>query len=209
MQVLDHGVEVEALEFLGVVEALAHRIGGRVARMQHADIEVLRPPVAVPVSAGAAGERALARFVVGLCVHVFSPMCRAPHRPCRVRRSLCRPARSSGVARIRRWMPLAKCAVAVLWKISKIRSSRIVLRSRSVYLIGDDHASTASLSLGARQTRPFRPRRRGLFRDPARAVDADPRSGTDPRRRGGGAAAGRRDADRGRARDRAARARTC
>jgi hypothetical protein len=31
MQILDHCVEIEALEFLGVVELLAHRIGqGRV-----------------------------------------------------------------------------------------------------------------------------------------------------------------------------------
>jgi len=71
MQVLDHGVEVEALEFLGIVERYPHRIGGRVARMQHADIEVLGPPVAVAVSAAAARERALAGAIVCLCVHGF------------------------------------------------------------------------------------------------------------------------------------------
>jgi hypothetical protein len=38
--------------------------------MEHADIEVLWPPVAVPVSAGATGERAFARVIVSLCVHV-------------------------------------------------------------------------------------------------------------------------------------------
>jgi hypothetical protein len=42
--------------------------------MEHADIEVLRPPVAVPVSVGAAGERALARAFISLCVHVSSPI---------------------------------------------------------------------------------------------------------------------------------------
>ena len=39
MQVLDHGVEVEALEFLGVVERLAHRIGQVGVAMQHLDVE--------------------------------------------------------------------------------------------------------------------------------------------------------------------------
>src|SRR5688572_1187477 len=38
--------------------------------------------------------------------------------------------------RIRRLLLLAEFAGAPPWKISKIRSSRIVLRSRSVYLIG-------------------------------------------------------------------------
>ena len=72
-QVLDHGVDVEALELLGIVERFAHRIGGGRLGMEHADIEVLWPPVAIPVSAGAAGERALAGAVVSFCVHVFSP----------------------------------------------------------------------------------------------------------------------------------------
>src|SRR5450631_278846 len=71
MQILDHGVEVEALEFPGIVERFAHRIGGGRVRMEHADIEVLWPPVAIPVSAGASSERALAGAVVSLCVHVF------------------------------------------------------------------------------------------------------------------------------------------
>src|SRR6202022_831014 len=70
MQVLDHGVDVEALELLGIVERFAHRIGGGRFRMEHADIEVLWPPVAVPGSAGAPRERALARVIVSLCVHV-------------------------------------------------------------------------------------------------------------------------------------------
>src|SRR6266478_690727 len=71
MQVLDHGVDVEALELLGIVEGFAHRVGGGRVRMEHADIEMLWPPVAVPGSMGAAGERALARAIVSLCVHVF------------------------------------------------------------------------------------------------------------------------------------------
>src|ERR1700692_3799425 len=81
-------------------------------------------------------------------------------------------------------------AAGLPWKISNIRSSRIVLSSRSVYLMGDDYASTATLSLGAGQTWPLRPRRRGLRRDPARAVDADSRPGADARRCRGGTASG-------------------
>jgi len=70
LEVLNHGVEVEALEFLGVVERFAHRIGGRRIGMERADIEVFRPPIAVPVPVGAAAHRALARAVVSFCVHV-------------------------------------------------------------------------------------------------------------------------------------------
>src|ERR1700683_4326789 len=40
---------------------------------------------------------------------------------------------------------------------------------------GDDYPQTASLSVGTGQARPFRPRGGSLCRDPARAVDADPR----------------------------------
>src|SRR5947199_1453523 len=69
MQILDHGVEIEPLEFLGVVERLAHRIGQLGIPMQNLQVQLLRPPVAVPVSAGR--ERAFARaLVVSLCVHV-------------------------------------------------------------------------------------------------------------------------------------------
>src|SRR3984893_13328011 len=38
--------------------------------MERRDAELLRPPVAVPGPAGAAVERALARAIVSLCVHV-------------------------------------------------------------------------------------------------------------------------------------------
>ena len=67
-QILDHGVELEALELFGVVEILAHRVGlGRVV-VQNLYVQLLRPPVAIPGSM--ARERALARvLVVGFCVH--------------------------------------------------------------------------------------------------------------------------------------------
>jgi hypothetical protein len=43
--------------------------------MENADIKVLWPPVAVAVSAGAAGERALARTIISFCVHVLLRSC--------------------------------------------------------------------------------------------------------------------------------------
>ena len=60
LQVLDHGVEVEALELLGVVERLAHRIGQGGVLVENLNVQLVRPPVAVPVSVGPARERALA-----------------------------------------------------------------------------------------------------------------------------------------------------
>src|SRR3984893_8464079 len=61
---------------------------------------------------------------------------RAPHRPHRVRRPPWRSAQPSGSCPDPRGLvPLAKFAGPLLWKISNIRSSRIVLNSRSVYLI--------------------------------------------------------------------------
>ncbi len=74
MQVLDHGVEIEALEFLGVVERLAHRIGGGRFAMEYADLEMLWPPVAVPVSFGA-GERAFAALSSVFASMVFLRSC--------------------------------------------------------------------------------------------------------------------------------------
>ena len=47
VQVLDHGIEVEALEFLGVVERLAHRIGRRGVAVENLDVQLVRPPVAI------------------------------------------------------------------------------------------------------------------------------------------------------------------
>ncbi len=67
MQVLDHGVQIEGLEFLGIVEILAHRIGQGGVAMQNLEVELVRPPVSVPVCVG---ERALARALVSLCVHL-------------------------------------------------------------------------------------------------------------------------------------------
>ena len=60
MKVLDHGIQVEALEFLGVVERLAHRIGQGGVLVENLKVQLVRPPVTVRVCAGPARERALA-----------------------------------------------------------------------------------------------------------------------------------------------------
>src|SRR5262249_39630369 len=60
VQILDYGIQVEALELLGVVEILAHRIGQTGVSMELLDIQRVRPPFAVRASVATARERALA-----------------------------------------------------------------------------------------------------------------------------------------------------
>ena len=71
-QVLLQRLVVEALEFLRVVEVLAHRVGLRGMLVQQIQPQLVRPPVAVRrADAGDVVERALARaLVVSLRVHV-------------------------------------------------------------------------------------------------------------------------------------------
>src|SRR5262245_37751071 len=73
MQVLDDGLQVEALEFLGVVERFAHRIGQGRIPVKHRNVQVVRPPVPVRGSAGPACERALAHPLVSFRIHLLSP----------------------------------------------------------------------------------------------------------------------------------------
>ena len=47
MEILDHGIQVEALEFLGVVERLAHRIGQAGVLVENLKVQLVRPPVPV------------------------------------------------------------------------------------------------------------------------------------------------------------------
>ena len=47
MKVLDHGIQVEALEFLGIVERLAHRIGKVRVLVENLQVQLVRPPVTV------------------------------------------------------------------------------------------------------------------------------------------------------------------
>src|SRR5215813_84424 len=60
MQVIDDGVQVEAVEFLGVVERLAHGIGQDGVLVENVKVQPVRPPVTVRQCAATARERALA-----------------------------------------------------------------------------------------------------------------------------------------------------
>ena len=60
MKILDHGIQVEALEFLGVVERPAHRIGQGGVPVENLKVQLVRPPVTNRVRAGPARHRALA-----------------------------------------------------------------------------------------------------------------------------------------------------
>src|SRR4029077_10699507 len=71
-------LEVELLELLGVVEVLPHGIGLERVLAENPEVQLVRPPVAVrPHSniCGAVHNRALARSLVGLCVHVSLGSC--------------------------------------------------------------------------------------------------------------------------------------
>src|SRR5579859_546490 len=60
MQVLNDGIQVEALEFLGIVERLAHRVGQGGVLVKDLKVQLVRPPVTIRVRAGPAREGALA-----------------------------------------------------------------------------------------------------------------------------------------------------
>ena len=59
MKIFDHGIQIKTLEFLGVVELLAHRIGQGGVLVQDLQVHLIRPPVAVAGSGGPVVERAL------------------------------------------------------------------------------------------------------------------------------------------------------
>src|SRR5262245_20594092 len=71
MEVLDHGLQVEGLEFFGVVERLAHRVGEGGVLVENLNVELVRPPVTVRL----VHDRALARALVSLRVHVSLQLC--------------------------------------------------------------------------------------------------------------------------------------
>ena len=67
-----HGGQVKALEFLGVVEALSHRVGERRVLVQGAEIELVGPPVGI---AGARGRGlGVVKGALGFCRHGSSPV---------------------------------------------------------------------------------------------------------------------------------------
>src|SRR5207237_10594219 len=74
MEVLDHGIEVEAFEFPSVVERLPHRIGQAGMLVENLKVQLVRPPVTVRACAASARKRALAVawHVVLLFVLCFS-----------------------------------------------------------------------------------------------------------------------------------------
>src|ERR1700694_3391813 len=47
MKVLDHGIQVEALELLGVVERLAHGIGQGRVLVENPQVQLIGPPVLI------------------------------------------------------------------------------------------------------------------------------------------------------------------
>jgi len=46
-EVLDHGIQVEALEFFSIIELLAHRIGQEGVLAQDSQVQLIRPPVPI------------------------------------------------------------------------------------------------------------------------------------------------------------------
>jgi hypothetical protein len=69
MEILDHGGQIEALEFLGIVERLAHRIGQGGVLVENLQVQLVRPPVTIGWSAGSARKRAL-----GNVIHISPPV---------------------------------------------------------------------------------------------------------------------------------------
>ena len=60
VKIFDHAIQIEALEFFGVIELFAHRIGQRRVLMQDVQIQLIRPPVCIAVNlTSAMGYRAL------------------------------------------------------------------------------------------------------------------------------------------------------
>jgi hypothetical protein len=87
MEVFDHRVQVEALELVGIVELLVHRIGQRGVLVQDLQAQLIRLPSRIPrgrshrVSASPVGHRALLLLMIGdrhpycrreFFVHVFT-----------------------------------------------------------------------------------------------------------------------------------------
>ena len=65
--------EVELLELFGIVKARAHRVRKRRVLVEHRQVELVRPPVAVLARHVAMRDRALARATIRCCVHFSSP----------------------------------------------------------------------------------------------------------------------------------------
>ena len=70
LEVGDHGIKIETLELLGIVEGRSHRVRqGRIV-VKHLDVQLGRPPVTVGVAAGVHDGTFACALVVGFRVHV-------------------------------------------------------------------------------------------------------------------------------------------
>src|SRR5690348_10926121 len=67
VQVLNYSIQVETLEFLGIIEVFAHRIGQVRMLVKHLDVQLVRPPVTIRVC----GRRARKR-TFSFCCHDHS-----------------------------------------------------------------------------------------------------------------------------------------
>jgi hypothetical protein len=73
MQILDHCIQVEGLELFGVDKLVAHRVGQVGLPVQHAEVELLGPPVCVAACASGFGLFGRTReWTGGLGGHGFS-----------------------------------------------------------------------------------------------------------------------------------------
>ena len=66
MQVLDHGIQVEALELFRVIELLTHRIGQRGMLVQDLQVHLIRPPINIRVGFASAVRYRALRFGCGV-----------------------------------------------------------------------------------------------------------------------------------------------
>ena len=70
-QVLDHRIEIKALEFLRIVERLAHRVGQGRMLVESLKVQLVRPPVTIrPAYTSRVHDRALAGTRVSGCAHL-------------------------------------------------------------------------------------------------------------------------------------------
>jgi hypothetical protein len=77
LEVLDDGIQVKALELLGVVERLPQGIGQRGVLVQNQKVQLVWPPVPVLFGSSRVHDRTLAGAFVSLFVHGSLRSCSA------------------------------------------------------------------------------------------------------------------------------------
>ena len=73
VQVRDNSIQIEAFELLGVIEILAHRVGERRVLVENLNVELVRPPVAVPPATSPVRNGALG-LLATISVHGLPPI---------------------------------------------------------------------------------------------------------------------------------------